>query len=313
MLLSARKSFIKSLYRIPFDFIEETTTFMADKILVNSEFTRDIAQTCFKNSKSKQLDILYPTVDDSFLNSIDICPKNERRNIILSINRFERKKKLDMAIQAFSQYRKIRGKEGMLILAGGYDTKLAENVDYMKELEVMAESLNLNVTVIWEKDSVYKLIFRENLKTDVIFAPSISNEDRLQLLRHVTCVVYTPDKEHFGIVPIECMASGTPLVAVRSGGPIETIIHGQTGFLVSPTIDSFAEHIDLIHEMDINTYEIMCKNAVSHVRQNFSFDVFCKRLEKYCYEIISKKKILNSNMSTIATMVIFISLIFFFP
>ena len=38
-----------------------------------------------------------------------------------------------------------------------------------------------------------------------------------------------------GIVPLECMAAARPVVAVASGGPLETVVHEETGFLCEPT------------------------------------------------------------------------------
>lgn len=56
-----------------------------------------------------------------------------------------------------------------------------------------------------------------------------------------SALLYTPDREHFGIVPIEAMFEGTPVIAVNSGGPKETVVHGKTGFLCSQTAKSFSE------------------------------------------------------------------------
>lgn len=44
-------------------------------------------------------------------------------------------------------------------------------------------------------------------------------------------LLYTPDREHFGIVPLEAMYQQCPVIAVNSGGPKETILHGLTGYL----------------------------------------------------------------------------------
>jgi alpha-1,3/alpha-1,6-mannosyltransferase len=52
--------------------------------------------------------------------------------------------------------------------------------------------------------------------------------------------VYTPQHEHFGIVPLEAMASGRPVIAVNSGGPTESVVSGTTGFLCEPTAAAFA-------------------------------------------------------------------------
>ena len=53
--------------------------------------------------------------------------------------------------------------------------------------------------------------------------------------------MYTPDREHFGIVPIEAMQEKTPVIAVNSGGPKETVVHGKTGFLCAQTGKSFCD------------------------------------------------------------------------
>eukprot|EP00769_Ergobibamus_cyprinoides_P000584 gnl/Ergobibamus_cyprinoides/1591.p2 GENE.gnl/Ergobibamus_cyprinoides/1591~~gnl/Ergobibamus_cyprinoides/1591.p2 ORF type:complete len:168 (+),score=18.47 gnl/Ergobibamus_cyprinoides/1591:524-1027(+) len=45
-------------------------------------------------------------------------------------------------------------------------------------------------------------------------------------------VLYTPSREHFGIVPVEAMCAGAPVVASQSGGPAESVVDGVTGFLV---------------------------------------------------------------------------------
>jgi len=39
-------------------------------------------------------------------------------------------------------------------------------------------------------------------------------------------------EEHYGIVPIEAMAAGTPPIVADGGGQKETVIHGETGFRV---------------------------------------------------------------------------------
>lgn len=62
----------------------------------------------------------------------------------------------------------------------------------------------------------------------IIFLRSIPDELRWCLLRHSKAVLYTPSEEHFGIVPLEAMAVGSPVIACDSGGPKESIIHLET-------------------------------------------------------------------------------------
>lgn len=70
--------------------------------------------------------------------------------------------------------------------------------------------------------------------------PSFSDQQRSALLASCTALLYTPTNEHFGIVPLEAMACGRPVIACNSGGPRETILNGRTGFLCEPQPQSFA-------------------------------------------------------------------------
>ena len=61
------------------------------------------------------------------------------------------------------------------------------------------------------------------------------------LLTNCSILLYTPAGEHFGIVPLEAMYCGTPVLAVNSGGPLETIEHGVTGWLVDGQPNAWSE------------------------------------------------------------------------
>jgi D-inositol-3-phosphate glycosyltransferase len=53
--------------------------------------------------------------------------------------------------------------------------------------------------------------------------------------------------EPFGLVVIEAMASGRPVVATAPGGPSETVLEGETGFLVKPSDpDDLAAALELL-------------------------------------------------------------------
>jgi glycosyltransferase involved in cell wall biosynthesis len=54
------------------------------------------------------------------------------------------------------------------------------------------------------------------------------------LLRSADAVVCTPWYEPFGIVPLEAMACGVPVVASAVGGFLDTVVDGATGILVPP-------------------------------------------------------------------------------
>ncbi|EPS65512.1 hypothetical protein M569_09265, partial [Genlisea aurea] len=207
LLLAQHTTLLRRVYRKPIDWLEEITTGMADLIFVNSKFTASTLAKTFKHLSSKGIKpaVLYPAVSiDQFKG-----PDSGTRLNFLSINRFERKKNIELAVSAFAMLCRNRGEfdgDLSLTVAGGFDTRLRENVEYLAELKKLAEE--------------------EGISRHVHFITSCSTSERNRLLAQCLCVVYTPKEEHFGIVPLEAMASHKPVIACNSGGPVETVRNG---------------------------------------------------------------------------------------
>ncbi|PRI10015.1 glycosyltransferase [Leucobacter massiliensis] len=68
----------------------------------------------------------------------------------------------------------------------------------------------------------------------VRFRGAVAREDMPALLRSAHATVCAPWYEPFGIVPLESMACGTPVVAARVGGLQNSVVDGVTGLLVPP-------------------------------------------------------------------------------
>jgi D-inositol-3-phosphate glycosyltransferase len=59
-----------------------------------------------------------------------------------------------------------------------------------------------------------------------------SRADLIRLYQEAACLALPSDEEGFGMVVVEAMACGVPVIATRCGGPEEIISEGQDGFLV---------------------------------------------------------------------------------
>ena len=75
----------------------------------------------------------------------------------------------------------------------------------------------------------------------VEFRIDVTDEELVRLYSQAQALVYAPILEPFGFAPLEAMACGTPVIAVREGGVRESVVDGVTGWLVSRDAESFAQ------------------------------------------------------------------------
>ena len=104
---------------------------------------------------------------------------------------------------------------------------MSENVQYHKELDSLALSLGLKTAT--SRTVISTLSIPDSI--DVLFILSVPTAFRDILLSQSRLLLYTPVNEHFGIVPVEAMHAGIPILASNTGGPLETIVEGETGWL----------------------------------------------------------------------------------
>ena len=81
-------------------------------------------------------------------------------------------------------------------------------------------------------------------KENIVFKGKVLDDEKHQIIENSAGLINPVVDEDFGIVPIEAMAHGKPVLAHRSGGHLETIIENETGmFFDEPTIDSLSEKL----------------------------------------------------------------------
>jgi alpha-1,3/alpha-1,6-mannosyltransferase len=258
VLLAPRRRGLYALYRAPLDRLEERGLAAADRVLVNSRFTASVVQVTFPRLDPGSLEVVHPGVEVEPA----LPPPAAGEPLILSVNRFDPGKNLVLAVDMLAALRERMPGPAFaavrLVLAGHFDTRLAETRALGTELEARAT--------------------RFGLERQVTLARSPSDAERRALLARAACVIYTPLAEHFGIVPLEAMAAARPIVAVNRGGPTETIVNGQTGWLAAPTPAAFAEATARVLG-DPSAARRMGEAGWAHVRAKFSRAAFGLRME----------------------------------
>jgi glycosyltransferase involved in cell wall biosynthesis len=122
---------------------------------------------------------------------------------LLYLGRLKRYKRVDLLLQAMALLRRD-GVQARLIIAGQGDQAAA--------LRRLRDELDLH---------------------DRVAMPGfVSEERKLELFRRAWVHVLTSPKEGWGITNLEAAACGTPTVASDSPGLRDSVVHGETGFLV---------------------------------------------------------------------------------
>jgi alpha-1,3/alpha-1,6-mannosyltransferase len=159
---------LKRSYRYIVDAIEENTTGCADIIACNSTFTSYEFRLAFKILSQQCIPyILNPTVEDDLLVDDYLIRKKEKNRkgiefiegtdvMFLSINRYERAKRIDLALNAIRLLKdRVAGNyknthlKVTLVVAGGYDSQVRENKEYLQELKDLAKRLDIQDDVVF--------------------------------------------------------------------------------------------------------------------------------------------------------------------
>ncbi|KAJ6500372.1 mannosyltransferase [Mycena sanguinolenta] len=294
-LQKKRVGLLKRIYRYPMDWLEEVTTRQADVILSNSNFTARVFKSYFPSIRRTPTTV-YPGINISTYETPvdasdpDIVAVSSDSPTFLSLNRFEKKKNAALAIISFAKLRP-RFPELVnlrLVLAGGYDPRIEDNVQTLNALVDLAQAHSLTFNVITSSSSSVKIPSLNTTPTnpDILFLLSFSTQQRTALLTAAStrALLYTPANEHFGIVPVEAMCCGLPVLACDSGGPTESIVSApaaeRTGWLCAPDADLWADALTEIVHMNPEERAALSRRAKERARLVFGMEAMASRLNE---------------------------------
>lgn len=158
---------------------------------------------------------------------------------------------------------------------GSYFLVLSRLVAYKRvELAVEAFSrLGLPLKVVGDGPERQRL---ERMAGPCVEFSGFAGDEEVPGLIDDCIALVFPGEEDFGIVPVEAMAAGKPVIGLGRGGLLETVIDGKTGVLFpEPTVTSLIDGISRFSPADFDSA------MISRHASGFSRERFKKEISKY--------------------------------
>ena len=211
-----------------------------DKFICNSKFVSQRIKKYYKQDS----EVIYPPVDSEYYSIGDNNLKDPAKSpaatngasYFLIVGRLLPYKRIDMAIEAFNKL-----ELPLKIIGSGPE---------MGKLKKMA---NWNIEFLGE-------IIGEKLK---------------EYYQNCQALIF-PQEEDFGIVALEAMACGKPVIAYRGGGALESVLEGKTGvFFNEQTVDSLAGAVRDFQSQKFNP------DAIRNHALKFDKEIFKKKIKDF--------------------------------
>ena len=107
------------------------------------------------------------------------------------------------------------------------------------------------------------------------------------MLADVVLSTSSSEPEAFGRTTVEAMAMGKPVIATAHGGSLETVIHNENGWLVTPANEKhLAKAIEKALTMSDAELNILGSKGKERVRKRFTSQAMCEQTVAYYGELL---------------------------
>ena len=220
---------------------------------VKEQLTKYIPQNVRPKLQMVYLGVDKPNISMQRVKALRQSYKLQENFIVGMIGRIEEGKGQYILLEALAKLKKLPIK---VLIVGSF-----MNDTYKKELE--------------------KMLFDLEIVEEVVFSGFTKEVNEHISLCDVT--VLATQKETFGLVVVESMVSGVPVIATANGGPLEIIEDDIDGLLFDRTASSLSEKIELLYRDKIYKEKIS-QAACKKVKENFDKSIQMTKL----YEVINE-------------------------
>lgn len=178
------------------------------------------------------------------------------RPLVMFLGKLTPRKRLDILARAFAQ---LDRRDATLVIVGN-------DMGYRAELEHLIDTLGI--------------------RARTLLTGLLAGHDRLEALADADVVVYPSKDEIFGLVPIEAILSGTPVIVANDSGCGEVIGRVGAGLIVQQGhVGELAHAIGRMLD-EGGSWKQATGDAAGRIRSWFSADAVCAALERLYAETI---------------------------
>lgn len=185
-------------------------------------------------------------------------PSEQYGDFFFYPSRLEPYKRQKLAIESFVKFQQISDTDMKLVIGGGLKNR---NRDYYQSLQEITSENN-----------------------DIEIKKNIENEEWERLYRECYTTLFMAVNEDWGLVPLESMSYGKPVISVDEGGPQEYIENGKNGFLVEAEPERIAERMKKLASDSLRVKRMGEKSK--ETSRNYTTERFIKELDQKVEEVI---------------------------
>lgn len=219
-------------YITAMDALDRRSADRVDAFIANSEVIRERIRRYYRRDAT----VIYPPIDTA-----ELSPGDSTGDYYLMVGRVVRAKRPETVVEAFNDLGKP------LKIAGSAANEPAIGAGTMERVQDLADS-------------------------NVEFLGFVPDEEKVELLRNAKGVVYIPVREDFGMVPIEALGTGTPVIAANEGFPKLAIDDDVTGAVVEPTVEGVKRGVERLEGGSFDP------EALAAVAEEYSTEKFVDRV-----------------------------------
>ena len=200
---------------------------------------------------------------------------------------------LPSMFDCYNEIRKPNDITQLLSISNLKDTKgLNYNLEALSQLK--KEGYTFHYSIVGEgeeREKLERLVTRFQLENEVSFLGLLTREEVLQQIRQSDIFAMPSWQEGFGMVYVEAMSQGLPIIACAGEGIEDVVTDGENGYLVKPR-----DHLELKERLaqlmnDADLRREIGENARDRVNRNFTLSKTVRRLRDLYQSVVNGGRI----------------------